>query len=189
MPLLSFFPTHTPPPPLPTTWTNRDPYIIHLNIATCEWWLSILYFGVEKPAMFQLVAKSMSSHVSNGCKINFQPCFKWLQNPFPAMFQMVAKSISSHVSNGCKINFQPCFKWLQNQFPASNGCKMNFQPCFKWLQNQFPAMFQMVAKWRFLLRSPAYDIIKSPVCVVPMCTPRSFFSKTDRHFPRFLVVF
>ena len=31
----------------------RDPYIIHLNIATCKWWCFQLYFGVEKATCFK----------------------------------------------------------------------------------------------------------------------------------------
>ena len=37
---------------------NRDPYILHLNIATCKWWFpTLLWCG--------------KSHVSNGCKMYF----------------------------------------------------------------------------------------------------------------------
>ena len=41
--------------PRNTKTLNRDPYIIHLNIATCKWFCFQLYFGLET-----------ASHVSNG---------------------------------------------------------------------------------------------------------------------------
>ena len=39
---------------------SRDPCIIHLTIATCKWRQLQLYFGVEKPAMFPMVATCRS---------------------------------------------------------------------------------------------------------------------------------
>ena len=47
---------------------NRDPYIIHLNIATCKWW-------------FPFIQRWKKPHVSNGQHVSFkEPCstpFSW----------------------------------------------------------------------------------------------------------------
>ena len=34
---------------------NGDPYIIHLNIATCKWWLPILFWGGKSHMFFKWV--------------------------------------------------------------------------------------------------------------------------------------
>ena len=36
---------------------SRDPYIIHLNIATCKWWCPFILV-LKKPAMFQTVKQN-----------------------------------------------------------------------------------------------------------------------------------
>ena len=88
-------------------YQNRDPYIVHLNIATCEWWCP-----------FILVLKKQ--HVSNGCQMYH------LRSPGrPGQKEwMVAKSILRHRNEALESFNSPVNTNKQWVLMVSKWCRI-----------------------------------------------------------------